>query len=136
MNDDARSFSGESLPIDHADDDLGADDLQGTAPFVADVRVLGAVRVQELAVDCPVMRSTTLTTTAEAVVPADPRRSRVWIICAGSDFYLGNSRAAVDQGVAAILPANTGMWLKGRRALFAKTTSGTGTLSVIVESLG
>jgi hypothetical protein len=129
-------MSDDTLPVDHADDDLGADDLDGTAPFVADVRVQGAVRVQDIAVDWPVSRSETLPTTATLVVPGNPRRSRAVLVSNAEDFYVGPTSASVDQGVAAIWPAGLPLELRGRRPVYVKAYGSTASiLSVLVEEL-
>lgn len=121
-------------PVDHADDDQGADDL---APaFCADVRVIGPVRTQDVAVDWPVSRSETLPTTATLVVPGNPRRSRVILVSTAEDFYVGNTSASVDQGVAAIWPAGLPLELRGRRPVYVKAAGATASiLSVIAEEL-
>jgi hypothetical protein len=110
---------------------------ESDAPALMDHPVLvrqdGPVLVHDLPSRVGVMRSITLGTTPEQVLMPDRRRKAAVLLSLDQSIWLGNSSSEVSQGAAAKWPANLPIELRHCDRVFAAATTGTTTLTILVE---
>lgn len=97
------------------------------------VNVEGPVRVQFQPSRTATMRQVTLTTTAELILPEDPRRSRAFILPTDGDIYFG-TRNDIQNARAFRLPDPIGIDITHGDAVWAAAVTGTVVTSIMVEN--
>lgn len=123
--------------IDRADADL---DQDAPAPLdvVLEVKVVGPVRTQALAVHVPSTRAVILAgDQTEQLLSGDPRRAQMVVISTVNDFYVSPNRADVAQGSCAVWPAQLPLVLHHRGPIYVRNANPAvpTTVSAIVETL-
>lgn len=102
------------------------------------VRVQGPVLTQQMPTVSAGSRTETIAAAARShrIAAADPRRASVTIITS-QPTYISSSRAQVELGTAALIPANIGVVISHRQEIFVgmpATNSFPATVAVLVEN--
>lgn len=136
MSREHRTVLAPERPIDRSEITQDAEPDLPEAPVEIPVRVVAPVRTQDVGVDMAASGNLNLTTRAEMVLPAQDSRAYAILISATEDFYVGPVKAAVAAGMAGLWPAGVPFRTNSRRALYAKTTSGTSVFSAFNYQVG
>jgi hypothetical protein len=99
------------------------------------VTIEGPVRTQEYPSVIASMRSINLGSSAETILPANPRRRRAVVLSFDQPVYLGRDISEVNAGGTFLLPERVPLEIKHTRAVAAGVAqaSATSILSIMVE---